>query len=241
MEYLFDLERAVEAVEAPVPFGKFGMKVLLSFGVLYFLLVLSRSLALEFFWPLVQFAILNAHNGDGLLRASPRLAATVLPWVLALVVLALATFGIHRVLSKIYFQLKGLEAVIDRYQAIFWKPLGSAEKKSLAEKFRELGRHRVLLTAIETTDCIELARDLRECFEEASWQVANVPLSVGQVGIASSGLILWLRKGSDVFNKTVLDALLAATRGPITSLVYEKEDDAPDVQIVLGSRRPTND
>jgi hypothetical protein len=56
MEFLFDMERAVEAVEKRVPFGHSLMRCLLSAGVLYAILLLIHSLWFEFIWPFAKFA-----------------------------------------------------------------------------------------------------------------------------------------------------------------------------------------
>jgi hypothetical protein len=134
-----------------------------------------------------------------------------------------------------------LESKVAGYEGIFWKPLGTTERKQLIDTLTMLGRHWVRLVAVKTTDCIELARDLRECFEAARWQISNEPLAQTHMDImGSSGLVVFFQKRDDRFNKIIFEALVRAVHGSVTSIIYE-DTAAPDVQIVLGTKRPAND
>ena len=55
--------------------------------------------------------------------------------------------------------------------AIFWGAISDAEKLKLVNIFTGLGPHSVKIASNGNTDCVELARDLKDCFKKAGWVV----------------------------------------------------------------------
>jgi hypothetical protein len=60
-----------------------------------------------------------------------------------------------------------LETKVLRHDAIFWGAISDAEKLKLVNIFTGLGPHSVKIASNGNTDCVELARDLKDCFKKA--------------------------------------------------------------------------
>jgi hypothetical protein len=143
-------------------------------------------------------------------------------------------------LKSAIVEIGKLEMKVSRYEAIFWKPLDDEERKHLVATLIGLGKHSVQITAHENTDCAELARDLRDCFEQAGWFVAKIPLTGTWGSAGASGFLVRQKAQIGAFNKMVFDALVRAAQGPIQGLLIDKSD-APDVYILVGTKRLSND
>jgi hypothetical protein len=100
-----------------------------------------------------------------------------------------------------------LESEVDRYKQIFWRPLDADEKRQLTSTLVGLGRHSVAITANVNTDCTELARDLRECFEQAGWEIAKVPLTGSIDSIVNNGFIVGQKTKHGAFNTVLVGAV----------------------------------
>jgi hypothetical protein len=182
MDYLFELEKTVEVIEDRVPLGRPGMRVLLSGVLLYALFYVFRALMMDLFWPITHFVIQTIgelYSGRFVL---PKFStATIIGLLFVAFGIVATVLGVQRLQAAIYSRVRSLEVAIERYQSIFWKPLEFTEKHELIKTLSGLGPHRVLVTAVAATDCIELARDLRDCFEVAHWQVVKYDLAIGGV------------------------------------------------------------
>jgi hypothetical protein len=242
LEYLFDLERAVEAVETRVPFGRPAMKLVLSIASLYLLLFLTTRLAIDYFWPMARFLItlisdIRGNERSGILV--PNQMVSLLAEVLAAATMGAAIAAISWAFSKLFDRIKRMEVAIDKYRSILWQPLGEAEKKALSTTLAALGKHSVQITAHENTDCAELASDIRDCFELAGWSVRKIPLTGTYASVGASGFCQTTKNGADALHRPVQDALLGAVRGPIVGLQGgpPSKPDMPDVSIVIGPKR----
>src|SRR5579864_8080490 len=118
MEFLFDLERAVEAIEKRVPFGHYAVRVLLSLAVLYSVLVLVQLLALEFVLPATKTGTAIATRGLSSPLSIASLTTALLPWGMAAGILGLALIGVRRLQTKLYLQLATLQTGITTYQSV---------------------------------------------------------------------------------------------------------------------------
>jgi len=238
LEPIFDLVGTLEAIESRLPRGKLVAKGLLSLGAACAGWVMIRFLALDLFWPAGQLMV-RAFSGT--ITFSPKLAV---PWALGAGAAAAIAFGlerwIHFIESRISGRLNELNTTLQRYQSIFWKPLDESEKKQLTATLTGLGKHSVSVSAHENTDCAELAHDLRDCFEEAGWTVARIPLTGTWNAAGASGFTVWQKAGIEALNTVVLNALVKAAKGPIQGHLVEKQD-GPDVSILVGPRRIRND
>jgi hypothetical protein len=172
IEYVFDLERAVNTVEARVPGGKPAMKLLLTGGLLYGLLWVFRGLAIDFFLPLARVGI-SIISGTKPLPLSPSSILTMVVYAVAGAVLAASLWGIRHWSSKIRADVRALEGAIEKYRAMFWQPLTAAEKTELVAKLAKLEKYPVQISSNENPDCVELARDFRDCFRLAGWEVSD--------------------------------------------------------------------
>jgi hypothetical protein len=176
----------VEAIENRVIYGKPAVRILLAGALVYALLYVFRSLALDFFWPATQFIVALISNGPRP-NISRNLLST-LPWVLAAGTLGAATAAANVALSKLYFRFKAIESALDKYRSMLWQPLTLAEKIVLSAELAALGQHQVQISTNENPDCIELGNDLKECFEKAGWNVAARPLTGAFGAIGATGL-----------------------------------------------------
>jgi len=179
----------VEAVETRVPYGKQGMRIVLSAGLLYTLLALLRNLFVEFLFPIAQ-SLISVISGA---RPLPHLfsqanSITILVYSLAGVMLSSLILWFRYLLSKTYAEVKALEKAIENYRSIFWQPMTADEKTTAIAELKALGKHTVIVTAHENTDCVELARDVRECFHAADWDLMDSPLTGTWASAAASGL-----------------------------------------------------
>jgi hypothetical protein len=117
VEYLFDLERAVEAVEARVPFGAFIIKVLLSMTCLYLLLFLTTRLAIDYFWPVARF-LLNIVSNISYSRTAAQVQSPgALSYVLGLVTMIAAVASMSGILSSQYKKIREIKADIQNVRA----------------------------------------------------------------------------------------------------------------------------
>jgi hypothetical protein len=246
MELLFDLERAVEAIEKRVPQGQLLMKVLLSGAVFYGIFFVFHGLWSDCIWPVAQFTATAGTNIVASIRndSPPHFtwpdvfAGDNWAWIVAgFLLVTLYEFG-KRAFDHMSAQIRNLANAVDKYQSIFWRPLGEPEKKELTTKLSALGAHPAIIATVASTDCVELARDLRACFESAGWQVDEKPMNLGAGSMeeSSNGLAVWLQQNMGDFNKAVMDALSEAIGGPVTGLLHNVPDQ-PAVQIVIGHRR----
>ncbi len=247
-DYLVELQHAVEAVETRVPFGRFAVRAVLSLATLYALLFLVHSLWSEFIWPIAQFStvmgskvVSSLRSGSPLHLAIPnRFSAQALSvFVAGIIAGALAGFTVQ-LTRNLTAKIKDLETAVDKYASIFWQPLGPAERKTLTAALTALGPHSVQITAHENTDCVELASDIKGCFEVAGWRVRRVPLTGTWGSIGVSGFSQHTRSDAEAIHKPVQDALSAAVRGPMIGISGGQpagEDHVPDVTILVGPKR----
>ena len=237
MEFLFDLERSVEAVEKRVPFGHLATRLLLTLAMFYGIVELSMALNTDVFSPLVLFlerAFAGTFSGEPLL---PNIRGIGHGTLKALVI-GFLIGSIWWMESAIYRTIRGIQTTLDRYRLIFWMPLTDYEKKKLTSKLATLGAHSATITACRNADCAQIVADIRECLEAATWQVTDIPIGGDWDTPESRGFLLWLKVGADSFNQQVIDALSAATHSPIFTGLHDRQQD-PDIQIVLGPKGAT--
>lgn len=235
MEFLFDLERSVEAVEKRVPFGHFATRLLLSLAMFYGIVELSFALNKEVLSPLVSFLegiVTRVFSGEPLLPTIRGIGHGTLKAI----VIGFLIGSVWSAEAAIYRAMKGVQTTLERYQLIFWMPLTDYEKKKLTAKLAALGVHSASITAcIKNPDCAQLAANIRECLEAATWQVTEIPVTGDWESPESHGFFLWLKIGAENFNKQICDAFGAATHSSIVKGLHDRQGD-PDIQIVLGPK-----
>ncbi len=111
-----------------------------------------------------------------------------------------------------------------------------AKKMRLASNLAELGQHSVTILSHQNTDCAEMARELKDCFHRAGWDVANVPLTASWADVETSGISVTTKPGEEYLLHPVFDALLAAAGGPIQENISTPPAHAnqSDVLIIAG-------
>jgi len=67
-------------------------------------------------------------------------------------------------------EIAQLKSKVSRYEEILWGAIGEAEKWQLIKALMGLGKHTVAISSNGNTDCVELARDLRDCFKKPDGQ-----------------------------------------------------------------------
>jgi len=147
--------------------------------------------------------------------------------------------SIGAVMEAANAKIAALESKLNRHEDIFWHPLDRTEKERLIIALAGLGAHSVSVMSHENTDCVELAHDLKHCFESAGWNVARVPLTGGWNTPGASGFDVRQKRRNGPFNKILFDALLTAAKGSIIGEVMEAAD--TDVSILVGTKRLSND
>jgi hypothetical protein len=135
-----------------------------------------------------------------------------------------------------------LEARIAKSEAIFWGALTDEDKTKLATALAALGVHSVSISAHENTDCVELARDLKDCFRRAGWQVARIPLTGTWMSIGASGFGFTTKASQAKLQRPLLEALVGVVRGPVSGigsppLPDDQEAKVPDFSILVGPKR----
>jgi hypothetical protein len=176
MEYLFDLEGAVEAIEKRVPFGHTATKLVLSLAVIYALFLLLRALALDLFYPLAHVITLLAVQ----IFSSERIAiprVNVASGSIAAALFGAAMGWVLHAQEVAYARIKVVEAALENYRGLFWERLPKTVKTELIAQLAALGKHQVLLTTHVNPDCVSLGRELQECFKAAGWDVVDRPLT----------------------------------------------------------------
>jgi hypothetical protein len=240
MEHLFGLEKAVETVETRVPFGRPAMRLLLSLMVIYLLFEVSRAIFLECLWPGLKLAVeltSSLRTGHFLM---PRFSVDVLVGsVLVGTAAASLVYVANRIQRGIYSKIRALELAIDKYQSIFWKPLGPREKAELVAHLAKLGTYSVRVGAHQNTDCIELAHDIKECFEKADWNIVAAPLTRTYDTVGASGFMVSSCLSSDIRRELVES--LSAVVGPVLGVQGDASDRRlGDVSVIIGPRRLRN-
>jgi hypothetical protein len=139
-----------------------------------------------------------------------------------------------------------LEARIAKSEAIFWGALTDQDKVQLATALAALGVHSVSVTAHENTDCVELARDLKDCFRRAGWEVARIPLTGTWMSAGASGFSFTTKASQGQLQRPLLQALVGVVRGPVSGigshpLPDEDEAKGPDISILVGPKRIRTD
>jgi len=131
-----------------------------------------------------------------------------------------------------------LESTLSAYQSIFWAPLTDEQKSTLINHLKELGPRYVRVSNSDESDCIELARDLRECFEHAQWRLEKFPDSDRWGSAVANGLMFFRRNTeSPALNSGVMRALAAAIPGSPVLLYQLQEGDDVDLAIIVGTRK----
>lgn len=128
-----------------------------------------------------------------------------------------------------------LESTLNAYQSILWAPLNSEQKSTLIEHLKELGSNRIRVSNSDNSDCVELARDLRECFEHAQWNLEKLPDSDKWGSAVANGLMVF--GSQDALRSGVVRALAAAIPGSPILLYKLQEGDDVDVAIIVGTRK----
>ena len=233
MEHLFDLERAVEAVENRVPLGKPGMRLLLSGALIYALFYVFRALTLDLFWPSAQFVV---HLGLAF-PAVPKV--NLLRVAEGFVVGSLAgtaTVLANKALSNMIARIRDLESAVDKYRSLFWQSLSVSERTLLVTRLTELGRHQVQVSANENPDCVELARELQACFKEANWEVLGRPLTGALGTMGATGITIYAK------DQTLAASLLDILSMP-HALTKSRQVEGPtntfdvEVWVIVGPKR----
>jgi hypothetical protein len=129
VEFPFDIVGAVEAVEKRVPFGYWLMKILLSGAVLYAILLVIRSLWLEFIWPLAKFVtvtgevvLANFRNGNAIHLSMPDWSSSgrSVRFAVALFIFGIFTVSAFQFTRFLAAKIKALETAIDNYRSLLW-------------------------------------------------------------------------------------------------------------------------
>ncbi len=214
VEYAFDLARAVETIEARVPYGKPAMKLLLAGSLLYGLLWVFRGLALDFFLPAARVGV-SVISGTRPLRLSQSSILTISAYGFAGVLLGVSIRKVRDWSSKLRGDVKALEVAIEKYRAMFWQPLTDVAKAELIARLVNLEKHSVQISANENPDCVELARDFRECFRLAGWNVSDRQLTGAWGVMGATGIGLFAKDTvADSLRETLFTILMGTQNLP---------------------------
>jgi hypothetical protein len=133
-------------------------------------------------------------------------------------------------------------AQIARYEAIFWLPLTGIQKAALTAQFGKMGKHSVQVTCTNDRDCVELAHDVKDCFTDAGWNVANYPMKGGWGSSVANGFQVFGKRGQKPFNAAISQAIADQVGAVFTSGSFADEDNNyPEIAILIGPRRSRND
>lgn len=255
VQYLLNLESAMEAIEKRVPLGHFLVRVLLSLGVVAALGVVSRFLIEEFLLPPARLIVdvfargLSGEPSHVPEFVVPRILSLILPWIVATILLVIVLTIVRRFTSRIYTQFKRLNEVVGTYELMFWRPLAQPEKHKLVVGMAALGSHTASIDADTSTDCVALANDIYDCLLAAKWRVSEIRWLEHHPGPPKTGgSFIWFKSSAPDFNLKAHNALITATRGPIgghwidcnaplPSPSAPAWSDMPDMQIVLGPKK----
>jgi hypothetical protein len=143
---------------------------------------------------------------------------------------------IDAVIEAANAKIARLEDKVSRQESIFWSPLTLDQRRRLTSQLIIAGKHSVRVTSHENTDCVEFARDLKDCFADAGWTVAPFPLTGTWLSAGASGLGVHFKTGAENFNQRhVFDEIVAAA-GAAYGLTTDNPDQ-PDVSILVGTKR----
>jgi hypothetical protein len=136
-----------------------------------------------------------------------------------------------------------LESKLTRYEQIFWKPLSAEQKGVLTSKLREMGKRTVQVTAHENTDSVELATDIKRCFEDAGWSVRKVPMTGTWASLGARGISVNGYTSTETLCAWVKDALLDVLRASVERTIdgRPRPDDVPDVIVLVGTKSVRGD
>ncbi len=238
MEFLFDLERAVEAVEKRVPFGHLLMRCLLSGAVLYALLLLIHSLWFEFIWPFAKFVTMTGAVVAADLRNGNPFRLLMPDWfsgsriVVAVFISGVLVGVIVQFTRNLATKIKALETAIDNYRALLWQPLATAAKTELIDQLALLEKHPVQISANENPDCVELALQFRDCFRSAGWTVADKQLTGAWGVIGATGIGVFAKTTiPDSLREKLSNVLTAAQQKPLNSSVHHVKQSATPLSV----------
>jgi hypothetical protein len=146
-------------------------------------------------------------------------------------------------LTGLKAELSQLHTIIGQYEAIFWLPLAEGQKSALVTRLQLLERHSVQITCSKDRDCIELARDIRECFVQANWDISRYSTEGGWRSAVSIGFELFGRRSEHAFNQAISTLIAETLRIPIAGVSNfpDADPDYSDIAIVIEPRKIRSD
>jgi hypothetical protein len=125
-------------------------------------------------------------------------------------------------------KIKALETAIDNYRSLLWQPLTTAAKTELTDQLALLEKRPVQISANENPDCVELARQFRECFRSAGWNVADKQLTGAWGVIGATGIGVFAKTTVPDSLREELSKILTAAQQPqpLISSVHRIEQPA---------------
>lgn len=249
MDFLFELERAVEVIEQRVPMGRLLMKGMLTLAVAVSYVELSHVLLKDLLRP-------SFHLVEGLLfhlpqPSFPNIASVIVPWIVVAILFIGFLSAVRRFNSRIYSEFTKLKESLGRFESIFWRRLSQLDKEKLVRELSALGPHTASIFASGITDCAVLARDVYGCLLAAKWQVNPIRWETHTSSWENGGgFFIWFKPSASDFNRKALSALVIAANGPVGGLGFNPDQwpaearpplsEIPDMQIVLGPKRIAN-
>ena len=135
-------------------------------------------------------------------------------------------------------KIDNLEKQLAYYEKNFWQLLTDGQKTDLIAQLKTLNKHRVQISANENPDCVGFARELRECFKVAGWEVLDKPLT-GQLGVIGvTGFRAYSgdqKPVQDLFN--VFASILTLPKKTYGEMQDLKISDDVDVWLIVGPKR----
>ena len=122
-------------------------------------------------------------------------------------------------------------------------PLIDGQKSRLTAALVGMGKHHVQISCRDERDCVELMHDLEDCFRDAGWDVADLPLSRSWGSAVAKGLMIFGKASQTDFNSRVMQEVVNAVGGAAltNNNLPDPDDNYPEIAIVIGPKRLRDD